>query len=283
MPETLAELRARAKRLGLKGYSKLRKIDLQKLIAAHKPKSASSPARKFSAVNTPTRAEPGGKRAARRAPASTTGKPKPDRGRVTATLDSEQQIERAKYVLSPSPEHLAAPVRNGALAEDIDQLPAIRTSSVCLLPQKPGVLHGYWSISRYTRWPNPALRLRLASLRGEGFEVLEEFPLTADSGRWYFHLSPDIREDSLYLQLGFYRPDGEFVTAMHRGLARLPRLTAADPADRRWWMDERRLRELYQRSAGTEQAGRRAWTTAASSPGGHPSSHVVPRPRGGQL
>lgn len=276
MPETLAELRARAKRLGLKGYSRLRKIDLLKLLAAHKPNSASGPARK-----TRTRAKPAGQPAARRkTTTAASNKRKPGRRRVTTSINHEQQIERARYVVTAPIEGIPAAAHRDALSEDIDRLPAIRKSGVCLLPQKPGMLHGYWSIPHYTRWSNPALRLRLARLRGEGFEVLEEFPLTTDSGRWYFHLSPDIREDSLYLQLGFYQPDGEFVTAVHRGLARLLSLYAADPADRRMWMDARRIRELVAHSGDAAPAVRQGWITAESSAGGHPSSHVFPRPRG---
>lgn len=289
MPETLAELRARAKRLGLRGYSKLRKDALQRLLATqHTRKSASQTGKKArarTAAKTTARRRPPAAAAAssqvktgRRRPRATVTPPV----LVTATGDGEQQIERAKYVMTRPGVQTPAAVRNGALVEDIDPLPAIRASSVCLLPQKPGVLHGYWSIPHYTRWPNPALRLRLARLRGEGFEVLEEFPLSADSGRWYFHLHPDTREDSLYLQLGFYRPDGEFITAMHRGLARLPSLYAAERADRRWWIDERRFRELYQRSGGFALAGRLGWNASQSSPGGHPSSHTLTRPRGDQ-
>lgn len=256
--QTVEELRALAKRLGLTGYSKLRKQELLELLAAHRPALRAAGA----GAN--------GKRKVRRAPAPRRDESRPVPAAPAATApppETEQQIESAKFAFAPPGAHLPEPAPAVDLGEDIDRLPAIGEPLLCLLPQKPGILHGYWVIPTGLRIPSDTLRLRLARFAGEQAVILEELPLPSARGHWYFHLDAETDYGMVYLQLGYYAPDGRFVTAFHRGIARIPSLYASSRTDRLWWVSEERFRAMYLRAGGYARGLRLGWSAASSSPG----------------
>ena len=184
----------------------------------------------------------------------------------TQAADAEQQVESAKYAFAPpgTPE----PVYAADLGEDIDRLPAIREPLLCLLPQKPGVLHGYWVLPPALLDAEQSPRLRLATYTGDRLTVLGEQPVSTGRGHWYFHVEESVEPGALYLQLGRYRSDGEFVSIIERGIARIPSLYASTHTDRRWWVSDAQFRAMYRRAGGLERGARLGWAGSASSPGG---------------
>lgn len=243
---TLKALRALAKALGLKGYSKLRKKELEQLIE-----------RAQRARTTPLhqKEEPG---AAAERPAA------PVRG-----LGTQQRVESAKYALDPHGAAVALQESANDFVEDIEQLPQSAEPQLALLPQKPGILHAYWRLDPWAQ--RPELRLRLLRARGGGIEPVEEIVLPAAHGHWYFHVPvEDEPAGAYYAQLGYYTPHGEFVCAFVRAIARIPSLYACSRTDRRWWISEERFRELYRRAGGFAHGVRLGWI------GGAPSSPPFP-------
>jgi len=189
--------------------------------------------------------------------------------RVTTYTDAEQRIESAKFAFAPPGVTLREPTYGAGFEEDIDRLPEITTPLLCILPQKPGVLLGYWVLPPGRTLPYPALRLRLAQLTGEGSRILEEVELPGAHGYWYFHVGETLDVGALYLQLGYYTTDGRFINAIERGIARVPSLYASSHTDRRWWVSEERFRAMYQRAGGQVRDARLGWPgSSASSPGG---------------
>src|SRR3990172_8548305 len=157
--KTVEELRALAKARGLTGYSKLTRAELLKLLAKentapaipHKarPAKTKSPAAK----STPRKAAIPAAGSPAASPAST-----PDRLASGATPTSsaeriggeEERIEQAKFAMAPPGAGFAEPRFVPDLGEDIERLPTIGEPMLGLLPQKPGILHGY------SRPPPPA-------------------------------------------------------------------------------------------------------------------------------
>lgn len=304
---TLEQLRARAKALGLKSYSKLKKAALERLVAqaeqagndkrAHPAPApqptvkAPEPAPPVSAkpryrdvpTAVPTDAKPLPREAPVAAPTDVTpaprvpatpppapAHPEPD-AQLTpraagAEESAEQRIETAKYaVVAPG---MALGARRLAdLGEDIDRLPAMRSAQLTLLPQKPGILCASWALPAGFGVAVERLRLRLCRLAGQDIEVLEETPLPAARGQWYFHvpLEPEL---GLYgAHLGYYNGGG-FVSAMELAVARIPTLYASSALDRRWRVSEAQFRAMYLRAGGVLRTDRLAWLGATSSPGG---------------
>ncbi len=270
--KTLKELRALAKSRGLKGYARLAKPELARLVArgqsaAKKPaaktakaksakkKKRAAPAAGKTAVRRPTRSQPSARKSA------------PAAGRPPA-LSDEQRIETAKFAVTPPGVAFTEPAFGPDLGEDIDRLPALSEPMLCLLPQKPGILHGYWWLPP-GMFPGPApLTLRLGRLAGEALEILHELPLAQANGRWYFRLAAAADAGALYLQLGYYRADGSFVSAIHRGIARIPSLYASERTDRRWWVSDAQFRAMYLRAGGHPRGARLGWSASLGSPGG---------------
>jgi hypothetical protein len=269
--ESMEALRALARQLGLTGYSKLRKAELLKLIATHERKAQAKPVVQARA-------------AAKRAPAVTKATPRTVKKSTTAkakaspsasktpwpqtSADAEQQVESAKYAFAPPGTNVREPAYAADLREDIERLPEIREPLLCLLPQKPGVLHGYWVLPPTSLSAERSLRLRLARYAGEHLSILGEHPLPAGRGHWYFHVEEAIELGTVYLQLGHYQPDGEFVSIIQRGMARIPNLYASTHTDRRWWVSDAQFRAMYRRAGGIERGVQLGWAGAASSPGG---------------
>lgn len=281
MPDTLAgktteELRKLARARGLSGYSKIRKSELLRLLRAENKSASSSPAgkkRRKTAAVARTPGKPAKRRAAAPAtkPAPVTVPPRPGNGGHT-----EQQIESSKYALVAPGQAPYAQRFSADLGENLDYLPAPTEPVICLLPQKPGVLHAYWSFNAALPVPLADLRLRLGRLLADGVELVEEVSLPAPRGHWYFHVDESVVSGDFYLHLGSYR-DGHFVTAIRRGIARAPRLFASTAIDRRWWIDEERFNEMYLRAGGVMRHGRLAWPGSASSPGGAGDSTLFSR------
>jgi hypothetical protein len=271
--ETIATLRAKAKKLGLSGYSKLRKDELVKLIARQKSKTAAKSVTKSRTaisrpVATPTKSK--------RRPAKSTSSPLSSPSPSTPTkpvppmaVEAEQRVETTKYAhaLPGAP----APHYTADLGEDIDQLPVMREPLLCLLPQKPGVLHGYWTLPDALLGSKPSARLRLATLKGDHLTILEEHPVTIGRGHYYFQVGENIGLDTITLQLGSYQPDGKFVSLIQRGIARLPSLYASSQTDRRWWISDAQFRAMYQRAGGLEHDSQLGWAGTASSSGDNAS------------
>lgn len=277
--KTIEELRTLARALGLRGYSKLRKDQLSKLLKAH---SANSRARR------PAPSPRGGApRGVERTPAvkiaaspkagakpARTGAPSAGAEPVAQLLsqpalesNDEERIETAKFAVTPAGTALSPRALTGVLHENIDQLPALPASSLCLLPQKPGVVYVYWVLTAALPAPLAALRLRLCRRPTDGaIEILEEVLVPSAASGWYFHIPEDAEPGAYFVHLGHYTAGGEFVTAIERGIARIPSLYASAQTDRRWWISDADFRALYRRAGGFVRGARLGW------PGGGVSS-----------
>ena len=297
--KTLKELRALARSRGLKGYSKLSRNELERLLAASGSQKPEAPkktvqARKKTpapAKTKPARAETKTARAGgTKKPASSikpAGVPTapaaaaPDRatywaGDIYGSYNEEQRVENAKYAMVP-PGSMAPAAVATDLGEDIDSLPEVSEAMLCLLPQKPGVLHGYWVAPPGSVPDFKSLKLRLGRLNGDAFDIIEEVSLSRGQGRWYFHLDESADVGEVYLQLGYYETDGRFVTATRRGIARIPSLYASGSIDRLWWISEEQFRAMYLRAGGFLSGPRLGWAASTGSPGGAPGA---PSPSG---
>lgn len=297
--KTLKELRTLARSRGLKGYSKLSRIELERLLAANggqKPEAPKKTASSRKKNPAPVRSKPAAAYAAAKparatettraggrkkpassvkpaaVPAATTSAPATYwAGEIYDVYNEEQRVENAKYATVP-PGNMAPAAVAADLGEDIDKLPVVTEPVLCLLPQKPGVLHGYWVTPPGTVPDLKSLKLRLGRLNGEALEIIEEIPLPGGQGHWYFHLDESADVGEVYLQLGYYGPDGRFVTATRRGIARIPSLYASGSVDRLWWISEEQFRAMYLRAGGFVQGPRLGWAASIGSPGGAPGA-----------
>jgi len=301
--KNIKELRALARSRGLRGYSKLSRRELEKLLSAgngQKPAavektakaSPASPVAKAKSKSASPRVKSAPARtkmtrpAVEATPRMTPPAPAPAlapkwewAGDVQRQSVDEEQIESAKYAIVP-PGTTVPRAEAADLSEDIDNLPPVTEPTLCLLPQKPGVLHGYWVLP-----PDPAPRassfkLRLGRIARDVFEIIDEIALPRERGHWYFHVDESADMDEVYLQLGYYEPDGRFVTATRRGIARIPSLYASDRTDRLWWVSEEQFRAMYRRAGGYTRGPRLGWAASISSPGGAPSSDRLVWPGG---
>ncbi|MEK7815395.1 MAG: DUF4912 domain-containing protein [Pseudomonadota bacterium] len=272
MAKTLEELRALARSLGLKAYSKLNKAELLRLLAKQK-----SPRKKTAKTGQRARKPATPKAAAKKQllkkPPATRPRPAapshPEpaahfRPQAAPVTTDEERVETAKYALVPPGAALSAR-RLADLQEDIDQLPAPRQPQLTLLPQKPGVLHAYWALA-----PEPAarlaqLRLRLCRLADDALEVIEEITLPAARGLWYFHVPEDAEPGAYCVHLGHYDAAGHFVSAIERAIARIPTLYASGEKDRRWGVSEAQFRAMYLRAGGVVRGRRLGWPGGISS------------------
>jgi hypothetical protein len=278
--KSLDELRAMARALGLRGYSKLRKDELIKLL---KTRSADAPARHpvaspkgiaprssaVKAVKSPRRSAPRKTVAKPAYPAEPTAAAEPQAQLLPqpAPVSSEEErIETAKFAITPAGTTLSPRALAEVLHENIEQLPALPSSSLCLLPQKPGVLYAYWVLAATPPAPVAALRLRLCRRSSEGaIEILEEVALPSTAAGWYFHIPVDAEPGAYFVHLGHYAASGDFVTAIERGIARIPSLYASTQSDRRWWISDADFRALYLRAGGFVRGARLGWPGGVSS------------------
>jgi len=292
--QTLKELRALARSRGLRGYSKLSRRELEKLLSTQgKPKepavkvvtAPATPKAKKTAQKKPSTAAP--KQSARTKKRQPAEPPTdvlsrtpvaPARGpawewvaeNARQNLD-EERIEMAKYTVVP-PGMVTSRVERTDLNENIDVLPDVDEPMLCLLPQKPGVVHGYWNMPSNSVPGHQTLRLRLGRIAHHVFEVMDEITLPVDRGRWYFHINESHENGALFLMVGYYETDGHFVSVNRRGIACIPNLFASNRTDRLWWVSEERFRSMYRRAGGYVSGPRLGWTASISSPGGAPRS-----------
>lgn len=301
--KNLKELRALARSRGLRGYSKLSRRELETLLSAgngQKPaaveKSAktapASPTAKIKSKSASPRAKSSLARTNKTRPIAAVTRPTAQPAPAPALTPKwewardvqrqsvdEQQIESAKYAVVPP--GTAVPRAEAAdLNEDIDNLPPVTEATLCLLPQKPGVLHGYWVLPPDSAARAPAFRLRLGRIARDVFEIIDEIALPRERGHWYFHVDESADMGEVYLQLGHYEPDGRFVTAARRGIARIPSLYASSRTDRLWWVSEEQFRAMYRRAGGHVRGPRLGWAASISSPGGAPVSDRLAWPGG---
>ncbi len=287
---TLKELHTLARAQGLRGYSKLSRRELEKFLSLSRGKNAAATKKAKAAAPKKTASKTGrgsvkstAKSARTRASkkiAAATARPVA-RDVATPALvpkwewvsdiqrqsTEEEQVESAKYA-TVLPGGAAPRAEAPDLGEDIDNLPSVTEPTLCLLPQKPGVLHGYWIIPPNSEPYPQSLKLRLGRIAGDTFEIIEEIMLPHERGRWYFHVDETSDHGAVYLQLGYYDPGGRFVTAIRRGIARIPSLYASDRTDRLWWVSEEQFRSMYRRAGGQVRGPRLGWAASISSPGG---------------
>lgn len=246
--KSVKELRALARKKGIKGYSRMRKDELMLVLKKAQTRTQNS---------SQSTLKPGKKASTSTLKSAATTPP---------SSDDEQRIEDAKFMLDPQ----AQTVQEFAddLGEDIDTLPDLRKARISLLPQKPGILHAFWSVAPEQLARQPELCLRLSFLQQQTIVVLQEAPLSHAQGHWYFHVDPNLMASEVYLQLGHYSADGEFHTDIERGIVRLPRLSASSAIDARWWLSESDFRRMYLRSGGRLlPGGKLAWSGGAGSSG----------------
>jgi len=263
MAATLNELRKRASALGLRGYSKLRKPELEKLIAATQtgkaPAVTSTPKpKKAHTTKKAVSARIKARRPARKATAQ-----KVPAGTVSAE-SIEEQIESAKFRLAPPGRTAPVEPVDHRLHEPIDHLPAQRSSALYLLPQKPGVLHACWQLRGHELEEHGALILRLSVLKGDALHIVADVPVRTARGHWYFNVPASLDHAQAYLALGYER-NGQFVSAIAQGVARIPSLYAAARIDRRWWISDTRFREMYLRAGGFRRDEKLGWDASISS------------------
>ncbi len=286
--KTLEQLRAIARKQGRSGYSRLRKKELLRLLAQKmsnrtKPKPAAKRAKPKAAyrgsvrrgTKSRKRAAAGvrrststvaAKRPRRTSPSTTSARKTASHAHVQTPKDRAGKLRgnTEKYAPIPPVVELPVPFVAADLDEDGD-LPPLPDALIGLLPQKPGILHGYWALEPGTLQRQPDLRIRLCRIRDRVLEVLDEIPLPSDSGRWYFHVGDLASEAQLYTQLGYYHTDGTFITPIGRGIARLPSPQASTHTDTDWWISEAEFRKMYVRTGGRIDGPRLVWSASVSS------------------
>lgn len=186
----------------------------------------------------------------------------------------EERVEGAKYAYRPhnSVSAAGAPVDIG---EHIDPLPPLPTPMLCLLPQKPGILHAYWVLPVELERRND-MTLRLCRVTEQSVEVLDEIKITAQQGSYYFHVPEALGSHETLLQVGYYR-DGQFVGVLSRASIRLSSRHASMYTDRRWWISEDDFRRVYLHSGGSTGPTRRhSWSGLGSSANLLASSEQAP-------
>lgn len=293
--KNLKELRTLARSRSLRGYSKLSRRELEKLLSrhdGHKPVVAEKTAKAaLKKIKTAVRSK-----SSSTAPKTTTRTKKKQTAIPTARPTThgvptappltpkwewatdtqrqsvdEEQVESAKYAIVP-PGTALPHAETADLNENIDDLPPVNEPMLCLLPQKPGVLHGYWVMPSGTMPHSMAPKLRLGRIAHDIFEIFDEITLPHEHGHWYFHVDEATDIGAVYLQLGYYEPGGRFVTATRRGIARIPSLYASDRTDRLWWVSEEQFRAMYRRAGGYVHGPRLGWVASIGSPGAAPGA-----------
>lgn len=260
--KTLKELRAIARAAGLRGYSDLHKKELIELLKKRQARLATSATERRAAPKKAAKSKSTRRKTSPRAspaPPSAAREPSPEH---LATI--EERIESAKFETTPPGAAFApAPPLSSRLDENIEALPAPSEPLLCLLPQKPGVVHAYWVLQPGT--PIKPLRLRLCRIGRDAIELLEETEIPGERGHWYFHVPESAEAGNFFAQLGYYDAAGKFIGAIRRGIARIPSLYASERTDRRWWVSDEEFHAMYLRAGGALRNARLLWPGYSSS------------------
>jgi hypothetical protein len=261
--KTLEELRTMARALGLTGYSRLRRDQLLALLKseAKAKRNKSLKAKPASRGGAKTR-RPSAKISGPLLPPEPPARLMPQPAHISS---AEERVETAKFAVAPPGVALSARALASDLREEIDRLPPPAESVLYLLPQKPGILHAYWVLA--PGLPTN-LRLRLCRFAETGLEIIEEIPLPAASGQWYFHVGEENEPGMYYVHLGHYDARGDFITAIRRGIARIPGIYASERTDRLWWISDAQFRAMYLRAGGFVRGARLGWAASIGSPAG---------------
>lgn len=275
--KTLKELQALAKTRGLKRYSKLTKEQLTRLLVQpERPATTTTAgrtkkARARKSVKTAQAATPAKPLISTIRPleriesTSTAVAPPSPTASGTPASATEEWVEQTKYASRPNGR---APVESiSDLGEDIDRLPPLDEPVVCLLSQKPGVLHAYWVLPSGDAGARVDYKLRLCRIGNDAVDIFEEVAVPARVGSWYFHVSG---VNNMQVQIGYYQ-DGRFVAARGRSVAQLPSLYASTRTDERWWISEADFMHMYLRAGGFATADHFGWNASIGSPGGAPA------------
>ncbi len=278
--KTLSQLRALARAAGLRGYADLSK---KQLIGLLKKRKAPLAAKSKKPRVVKKKIQKTVRQTASRKKAPVTRAPKlPTAPMPTVTVPDitiEEQIEIAKYETALRGVAFASSTLS-TLHEDIDRLPPPRESVLCLLPQKPGVVHAYWVLQPGTA--TDRLRLRLCRAGDQGIDIVEELKISGERGHWYFLVGEAEEPSDFLAQLGYYNASGAFTTAIRRGVARIPSLYVSAQIDRRWWISDDDFQSMYLRAGGRTRGARLFWPGSFSSRGAvqinpAPSSSSLPR------
>jgi hypothetical protein len=279
--KSVKELKELAKKLGIAGFSKLRKDELVKAIKTAEAKAARA-AKKAASGKASKKKVPSSKTAGKKQTGKTvakkvakkksgkkaTAKPQPESiARAGAEQGEEELIESAKYFTTPAGAGAIHGQYPPDLGEDIESLPALKEPRLTLLSQKPGVLLARWELE-HGRSRSGGLLLRLGLLADKQFHVKQEVPVASDAGSHYFHVDPTWPPHAIYLQLGSYNASGEFGIALRRGIVRLPRLFAASSLNVNWALTADEFEYVVKQSGSLG-----SFVTSGVS--GAPSSHVL--------
>lgn len=273
--KTVKELRELARKLGITGYSKLRKDEL---LAAIKEAARAKPAKKAAASKKAVKKKAAANTGEKAAPAEPAAEAVT---RPSLEATEEERIESAKFVTTAAGTAAYHGQYPPDLGEDIETLPRLGEPRLTLLLQKPGVLMAGWHLEPGRTQRDHGLRLRLGVLADQQFHVKQEVPITSDRGNYYFHVDPGWPPSAIYLQLGHYGPNSRFIIAIRRGIVRLPRLFALSSLGVNWALDEAEFERAVKESGPLGRLPYRAVQGAPSSlewiTSGAPSSHSLIR------
>ncbi len=260
--KTLDQLRAMARSAGLRGYSGLRKNQLIELLNKHKARPSATVVKRASAPKKSAKSKTIPKVPVQQSDTPATGAAALFSFSFADVANVEERIENAKFETGQRGNVYGVAIASD-LHEDIDRLPAANESVLCLLPQKPGVVHAYWVLQHGA--PTKQLRLRLCRVANDAIELLDETSIPSERGHWYFHIPEAAEPGSFFAQLGSYDATGKFVSAIRRSIARIPSLYASQRIDRSWWISDKEFSAMYARAGGALRGARLFWPGAGSS------------------
>ena len=257
--KTVDELRALARSRGLKGYSRLTKDGLLRLLAVKKSIASKTTAKKKKqtkagrTATTPAMKKKiaSGSAIRRRAttppPASKAKKrkipPLPAIGDAEAAAD-------AKFTIAMPGTRRPQPAPARSLREPIEQLPALPVPMLLVMQQKPGAIHVSWQLPPESVSTPDSTRLRLIQGGPGGETVVHDIPLPARRGSRYLLLATVGLQSGMTVQVGRYHANGSFHADMQRTLNRLPDAGPAGHTHPRWWISAQDFARLYLHGGG---------------------------------
>ena len=261
--KTVDELRALARSRGMKGYSRLTKDGLVRLLSGKKSATLVSPKTKKKKIKAGTAAAP---KARKKSPVPrSTGKrraavPAPARNiqarhkkQLPAPAD-DQAATGAKFAIDMPGTHRAQPAAAQTLHEPIDRLPALPLPMLVVLQQKPGSVHISWQISPESPAAAGSAHLRVLQGVPGAIKVIHDVPLPATHGSRYFLLDTANPQHAITVQIGHYPANGAFITDLQHTAARLPDARPATQTHPQWWISAQDFARLYLHGGGQSHA-----------------------------